>query len=87
MTKLIPQLQSYRQHDLDTHVLALVHQLSVNEDLIRTNAVSNGVSGVCDRRDLDLAPLLVRRHDLARRREPLELLVHALLLYTALALN
>lgn len=56
---------SDRQHDLDTHVLPLVHQLPVNEDLICADTVANGIGGICDRRNLDLAPLLVRRYDLA----------------------
>ena len=55
---------SHRQHDLDTHVLALVHQLSINEDLVCTNAVADGIGRIGDCRDLDLAPFLVRRHDL-----------------------
>lgn len=78
---------SHRQHDLNTHVLALMHQLSIDKDLVRTDTVANGICGIRNRCDLDLAPFLVRGHDLARRSEPLKLLVHALLLYTALTLD
>lgn len=75
-----------RQDYLDTHILALMHEFPIDENLVRANAIPDCVSRVCGCGDLDLTPLLVRRHELALGSEPLELLVHSLFLHAALAL-
>lgn len=64
-----------------------MHDLAIDEHLMSTHSVIDGICWVCTRRNLDLAPLTVGRHKLALRRELLELLINSLLLDTALSLN
>ena len=54
-----------RQNYLDTHVLALMHQFSINQNLVGANAIPHCISRICRCGDLDLTPLLVRWHELA----------------------
>lgn len=75
------------QDDLYTHILTLVHQLAVDENLVSTYTVAYGICWISRRGDLNLTPLLVRRHELALRGEPLELLVDSLLFDTAFTLD
>ena len=64
-----------------------MHDLAVDDDLVNANAVVLLVGRVGGRGDLDLAPLLVGRHDLAVGGELPELLEYALLLDAAFALD
>jgi hypothetical protein len=71
------------QHNLDTHVLSLLHKLTVNQDLVGTNAVAHGICWVCGRRNLHLAPLTVGGYNLAGAHTFGVLLIHALLFNAA----
>lgn len=75
----------YGKDNLHAHVLALVHDLAVDDHLVDADAVVLLVGRVGRGGDLDLAPLLVGRYDLAVGRELLELLEDALLLDAAFA--
>lgn len=75
----------YGKDNLHAHVLALVHDLAVDDHLVDADAVVLLVGRIGRGGDLDLAPLLVGRYDLAVGRELLELLEDALLLDAALA--
>lgn len=75
------------QNNLDAHVLSLMHQLSINDDLVSANLVADCISRVSGRRDLDLSPLTVGRHKLALSCTLLELLVNTLLFDAAFPLD
>ena len=75
------------QHNFDTHILALVHQLSVNNDLVGTNSVAHNIGRICASRNLDLAPLLVSRYKLSLRCSVLELFIDTLLFDTTFSLD
>lgn len=78
---------SNREDNFDTHVLSLMHDLPIYKHLICSNSVAHCVCWIRGCRNLDLAPLLVGRHELSLRREVLELFVDSLFLDAALALN
>lgn len=75
------------QDNLDTHVLSLVHNLAINENLVSTNSVALLIRGIRGSSDLDFAPLTVGRHKLSLGCETLELLVDTLFLNAAHSLN
>lgn len=77
----------YRKANFDAKVLSLMHQLSINEHLISTNAISHSISWISGGGDLDLSPFLVGRHELTSCCAFFELLVYALLLDAAFPLN
>lgn len=77
----------HRQHDPDTHVFSLLHELAVDDDLVGADAVALCVCWVCGLRNLHLPPLTVCGHKLSLLGEPLELLVDALFLDTAFPLD
>lgn len=77
----------HRQHDPDTHVFSLLHELAVDNDLVGADAVALCVCWVCGLRNLHLPPLTVCGHKLSLLGEPLELLVDALFLDTAFPLD
>lgn len=64
-----------------------MHQLAVNENLVRPDAVTHRISWIGGRCDLNLTPLLVRRDCFALRCEALKFLIDALFFDAALALN
>lgn len=76
-----------RQNNLDAHVLSLMHKLAINQNLISTDSVAYSICGICNSRDLDLAPLTICRDELALRCALLELGVDALVFDAALALD
>ena len=76
-----------RENNLDTHILSLVHDLSINNSLMRTNTVIHCVRGVCACSNLDLSPLLVSRDKASFVGESLELLVDTLFFNAALSLD
>lgn len=49
----------YRKENLDAHVFTLLHQLALQNDLIRTNSVTLIISRISRFSDLDLSPLLI----------------------------
>lgn len=53
------------QHHLHTHVLSLMHEFPVDDDLVYAHTVVDCVCGVCCSSDLDLAPLTVGWNQLA----------------------
>lgn len=57
---------SYGQENLDAKVLSVLHELTVDKDLVGSESVSDRVGGVGGLGDLDLSPLLVGR-DLKER--------------------
>lgn len=80
-------IPSNGQDNLDTHVLSLVHNLAIDENLVDTNSVALLICGICCGGDLDFTPLSVGRHQLSLGSEFLELLVDTLFLDTAHSLN
>lgn len=76
-----------RQNNLDAHVIALVHQLAINQNLISANAVALRVCRVRRRRDLNFSPLAVRGHELAVRGQLHEAGVDTLVLDTTFPLD
>ena len=64
-----------------------MHKLSVNDDLMHTNAVVHSVRRICRCSNLDLAPLAVGRDKFALQRPLPEFGVYALVFYTAFTLN
>jgi len=56
---------SNRQHDLDAHVLSLMHELPINDNLMHANTVVHSICGICSGSNLDFAPLAVGRHQFA----------------------
>lgn len=58
------------EKNLDTKVLAVLHELAVENDLISANTVALGVGRVCCLADLDLSPLTIGR-DLKRQYDTL----------------
>lgn len=64
-----------------------MHQLAIDKYLVCADAVVNGISGIGARRNLDLTPLPIGRHEVAFIRPPLELTVHTLILNAALSLD
>jgi hypothetical protein len=71
------------QYNPDTHVLSLLHKLTVNQNLISTNAVAHGICWVCGRRNLHLTPLAVGGYKLAGAHTLGVLFIHALILNAA----
>lgn len=80
-------LPSYWQHDLDTHILSLVHKLSINDNLMHTNAVVHSIRRICRCSNLNLAPLAVGRDKFTLQCALPEFGVYALVFHTAFALN
>jgi hypothetical protein len=78
---------SNRQNNLDTHVFPPLHNLAIGEDLVCPDPVADCIGWIRTSGNLNLAPLPVGRHQLSLSREALELLVDALLLDAAVALN
>lgn len=84
---LQPNNPSDRQNNPDSHVLALLHEFTVNHNLICTDAVADCICRICGRSNLYLTPLPVSGNKLAICCASLELLVNTLLLYTAFPPN
>ena len=78
---------SNREDNFDTHVLSLMHNLPIYKHLVRTDSVAHCVGWVRGCRNLDLAPLLVGRHQFALGGESLKLLVNSLFFDAAFALD
>ena len=64
-----------------------MHDLAVDKNLMSANSVVLRIRRVSACRNLNLAPLTVRRDELSLRCEFLEFLVDTLLLNTALSLD
>lgn len=77
----------HRQYDLHAHVLSLMHQLAINDDLMHANAVMHSICGVCGGSDLDFSPLAICRYQFTLQCALLELLVDALVLDTPFTLD
>jgi hypothetical protein len=77
----------YWQNNLNTHVFPLMHDLAVDDYLMHTNSVVNSIRWVSSRRDLNLAPLAVSRHNRAFECAFLKFLVDPLLINTAFSLD
>lgn len=75
------------KHDLNAHVFALLHQFSINDDLVRANPIPDRVSGIPGSRDLDLVPFFVGWHQTAGQSTLLELFVDTLIFDASLTLN
>jgi len=75
------------QQDADAKVVAVLHELAVEHDLVGAEPVALGVGRVGGLGDLHLAPLPVGRDGHALLHDRVELLVDALLLDAALALD
>jgi len=65
----------------------LVHELSINQNLMSTNSIVHCIGRIRTCRDLNLTPFSVGRNELALLRSLLELGVHPLIFDTTLALN
>jgi hypothetical protein len=65
------------KHNLETHVLALVHQLAINDNLMGADTVILRVGWVFADSNLDLTPLTIRRDESTLEREANALLINA----------
>lgn len=81
------RLKLYGQYDFDAHVLTLIHELTINDLLVGSDAVTRCVCWICGRGNLNFAPFTITGHNLAVRRKLLEAFVDALFLDAALALD
>lgn len=77
----------YWQNNLDAHVLSLMHNLAIDDNLMHTNTIVFSIRGVRRRCDLDFSPLLVSRYDRAFKCAFLEFLIYALLINAAFSLD
>lgn len=82
-----PENILYGKNNLHTHVFSLMHDLSINHDLVHTNAVVYLVCRVRRGGNLNFTPLLVRRNESTFRGKPLELFIDTLLFDTSFTLN
>lgn len=76
-----------RQENLDSHILSLMHEFSLDEHLMYPDSVMLLIRWVGSSGDLDLAPFAVRGHKLAFCCAVPKFLVDALLLDAALSLD
>lgn len=77
----------HRQNDLDAHVLSLMHNLPINQDLISANPIAHHIRRVSTRGDLDLPPFAVGGHELPLGSAILKFTVYTLFIDASLPLN
>ena len=59
------QYRLHWQHNFDSHVLSLMHDLTINDDLVHADTIVNSVCRICRRSDLNLTPLAIGRNQFA----------------------
>lgn len=76
-----------RKNDFDSHIFSLLHELTINQDLISSDSVAHSICRVGGCGNLNLSPFTVGGYEFALGSTVLEFFIDALFFDTAFSLD